>query len=219
MVNRRAFTLGQLCVEFEGETAVIHGPASGAAEVEIDSNEDVLRTWVRQNDNGRYRPLSGAADMRHGWRVRCNAALPLAEALDAVYPLATRHIEQYRAEALEVVPLQRVLERQSGRYARAVTLPQPAREVAADVLCGRCVKWPVWRDAGRVCDDIPCPEPCSVMVSLCRDASVWELEPPPCAAVDPALPWAAFDSAGNEIREFYLRKRFESSNPVGLSDG
>ena len=219
MVNLRAFNIGQLCVEFEGETAVIHGPASGAAEVEIDSNEDVLRTWVRQDGNGSYRPLPGATTMRSGWRVRCTAGLSLAAAIEAVYPLAMLHTEQQRAGALKVVALQSVLERQTGRYARAVTLSEDGRKVAAGVLCGRCVKRPVWRGDEVKEDSIPCPEPCSVLVSLCRDAALWEVSRPQETVVDPGVPWAAFERSGNAIREQYLRKRFESSNPVGLSDG
>ena len=100
-----------------------------------------------------------------------------------------------------------------------VTLPAEARDVAANVLCGRCVRRPVWRDIEPAGDEIPCPEPCSVMVSLCRDAAVWESNRPPSTPVDSDLPWAAFDMPGNVIREHYLGERFDGDNPVGLSDG
>lgn len=221
MVTPSNFNLGQLLVEFDGETAVIHGPAGRATaiEVEIESSEEALRSWVRHDAAGRYRPLSGAANMPADWRVRCTSALPLLEALDIVYPLAMLHIEQHRAGTLDLVPLQTVLERQTGRYARAVTLPVEARALAANVLCGRCVKQPAWQGATVEGDQVPCPEPCSVMVSLCRDAAVWESAPPPTTPVDSALPWAAFESPGNELREQYLGERFAASNRVGLSHG
>lgn len=221
MVTPRNFNLGQLIVAFDGETAVIHGPArnSNGAETEIESSEEALRNWVRHDSAGRYRPLPGAANMRPDWRVRCSAALPLSTALDIVYPLAMLHIEQRRAGTLDVVPLQSVLERQTGRYARAVSLPSEARAVAANVLCGHCVKQPLWNSATVQGDQIPCPEPCSVMVSLCRDAAVWESAPPPTTPVDSTLAWAAFESPGNELREQYLGERFAASNRVGLSHG
>ena len=115
MVTPRNFNLGQLIVAFDGETAVIHGPArnSNGAETEIESSEEALRNWVRHDSAGRYRPLPGAANMRPDWRVRCSAARPLSTVLDIVYPLAMLHIEQRRAGTLDVVPLQSVLERQA----------------------------------------------------------------------------------------------------------
>lgn len=220
MVNRLTFSLGQLRVEFEGEAAVIHGPGGAGAEVEVEvePGEEALRHWVRHDDAGRYRPLPGAANMRTGWQVRSSRALPLTGVLDIVYPLAMQHIEQTRAGTLDVVALQTVLARQTGRYGRAVTLPEDARELAAAVLCGRCVKQPLWRGAGVQAGQIPCPEPCSVMVSLCRDAALWESERPSATAVDSGVAWAAFETAGNEIREHYLRERFESGDQVVLSD-
>jgi hypothetical protein len=57
--------------------------------------------------------------------------------------------------------------------------------------------------------DVPCPEPCSVFVSLCREAALWEQAPPQPAAVDDRVAWAAFDEPGNEVREAYLQLRLE----------
>lgn len=218
MVNRTAFRLGQLRVEFEGETAVVHGPAGESPEAQIESTEDALRDRVRYDDSGRYRPLPGAANLPTGWRVRTGPALPLSLALDTVYPLAMLHRSQQRAGVLRVVSLQDALQRQTGRYARAASLPPAAREVAAAVLCGRCVKRPVWRGAATDSDEIPCPEPCSVMVSLCRDAALWEAVPPTPSPVEPGAPLAAFETPGNEIREEYLRQRFATGDRVGLND-
>ena len=215
---KAAFRLGQLRVEFEGETAVVHGPSRDSVEVEIDAREELVRDWVRHDESGRYRPLPGANDMRGGWKLRCSVALPLETVAEIVYPLATLHIEEHREGVLRLVPLQDVLQRQTGRYGRAVTLPEEAREVAVEVLCGRCVKRPVWHGAEAAGEEIPCPEACSVMVSLCRDAALWELASPPGGKVDEGLPWAAFERPGNEIREEYLRQRFGSGDQVGLSD-
>ncbi len=56
--------------------------------------------------------------------------------------------------------------------------------------------------------EIPCPEPCSVLVSLCREAALWQREPPSPAQADPNVAFAAFDAPGNEIREAYLAARY-----------
>ncbi len=217
---KRAFKLGQLSIEFDGEAAVVHGPAAATPEIEVEASEEPLRNWVRHDAARRYRPLPGSNDMQPGWRARCDdASLTLAEVLEIVYPLAMLHVAQHREGTLRVVPLPDVLERQSGRYARAVTLSAEARDVAVSVLCGQCVKQPVWHGANAGKGEIPCPEACSVMVSLCRDAALWESTPPTNAPVDVQLPWAAFERPGNAIREQYLRERFETSDQVGLSDG
>ncbi|MEO6399115.1 MAG: hypothetical protein ABIP13_11650 [Tepidiformaceae bacterium] len=215
------FTLGQLRVDFEGETPVLHGPAADSPEASVEADEAAFRGWIRLDSAGRYRPLPGASTMRPGWLLKCGPALPLAAALETAYPLAMLHREQQGAGTLRVVPLREVLGRQTGRYARAASLPEPAQDVAVLVLCGRCVKQPVWHAVGAEQDDIACPEPCSVMVSLCRDATLWEASPPPSAPEDPLVPWAAFETTGNEIREHYLRARFQttSADQVGLSDG
>jgi hypothetical protein len=75
------------------------------------------------------------------------------------------------------------------------------------------VKRPVWRDdqaapplPGET--TIPCPEPCSVLVSLCREAALWQRDPPPSSPIDPGVPFAAFEQPGNDVREAYLRARY-----------
>jgi hypothetical protein len=46
------------------------------------------------------------------------------------------------------------------------------------------------------------------MVSLCREAALWQDGPPKRTTPDPRAPFAAFDEPGNEIREAYLEKRY-----------
>ncbi len=204
---RRDFKLGQIEVRFDGTVAVVSGPRGdeeGVAEVALDA----LREWVRQDGGGRYRPLPGARTMRRGWQVRCRNDEELLAAIDAIYPLARQHIEQHERVELRVVPLDEVLGRQSGRYAVAASLGPQGREAAAQALCGLCVKTPVWRSGSVAEWTIPCPEPCSVLVALCREAALWEKAPPDPAPVDAGLPFARFDLPGNQVREAYLAARF-----------
>lgn len=208
------FRLGELIVEFAGEEAVVRGPSTGSEEQVVECEPGALTAWTRFDDVGRYRPLRGAKTMRHDWRTTCRPE-QLDELLDAVYPLALHHIEAWKNGRLRLVGLDEVLSRQSGRYERSSKLAQEAREAAADVLCGRCVKVPAWRGEAPGPEDIPCPEPCSVLVALCREAAIWEEDLPESGEPDPAVQFADFETAGNEIREAYLQARRTATGDKG----
>lgn len=206
IAGREPFVFGQLRASFEGGTAVISGPEAPGEASEVEGSPQAIRAWVGEDDRGRYRPLAGAATMRHGWHARCRAA-ELPALLDEIYPLGQRHLEQLERGELRVVPLDEVLSRQTGRYRVAAELDASGRRQASDVLCARCVKAPVWRGDQPAIDQIPCPEPCSVLVSLCREAAVWQNDRPQPADVDTDIPFAAFDAPGNEVRERFLEAR------------
>ena len=203
-------------VTYEGDAAVLHGPLLAGpgerVEREVEPSVPALREWVRKDDSGRYRPLSGAKTLPTGWRIVCRDAptgtLNLGEAMDIVYPQALVHITQYVEGTLRTVSLEGALARQKGRYAVAQELSPRGRRVAREVLCGRCVRNPVWAEGALTIAEgaIPCPEPCSVMVALCREAALWEADPPEPTAVDTTVGWAAFDVRGNEVREEYTRR-------------
>lgn len=204
---RTPFTFGQLEIAFEGGTGVIAGPPGIGEPSEVEGSRAALREWARTDGRGRYRPLPGALTLRRGWQARCRPA-ELPALLDEVYPLARRHEEQLDAGTLRVVGLDAVLARQAGRYAVATDLDAAGRAAASATLCGGCVKAPLWRGDAPANDQIPCPEPCSVLVSLCREAALWQREPPSRANPDPHIAFGAFDEPGNEVREAYLAARY-----------
>ncbi|MGE0599545.1 MAG: DR2241 family protein [Dehalococcoidia bacterium] len=171
---------------------------------EVAGNREALFHHIRNDDAARYRPLTGAKTLPTGWSVDLSPDLPMETAIETVYPLATVHRQQYLQGTLRVVTLDEVLSRQSGRYESSSALSQEGRARAIDTVCDECVRRPVWSGAACTVDDIPCPEPCSVMVAFCREAALWEAEPPRPAPANPHIAWAAFDEPGNELRERYL---------------
>ena len=194
--------LGQLTVDRHGDAPILRGP--GDPSITLPPSEDALRRHTRLDDSGRYRPLSGARTLAAGWQVETGEALPLERAIEAVYPLALTHLRLHAEGELPLVTLDDVLSRQTGRYEHAARLSHSGRNRAIRLLCGQCVRIPVWD--GRACTPgaIPCPEPCSVLVSLCREAVLWENDPPSPASADPRVAFAAFDEPGNELREAFL---------------
>ncbi len=208
-------TIGELNVTFDGETAIVHGPNPlGIEEFWLESEPVVLFERVRFDDCGNYRPLSGARTLPTAWAVRCEGPLTLPDAIDIVYPSAALHMAQWETGSLRIVGLETSLERQTGRYLVAAELSPAGRALAADVVCGRCVRQPVWREGfaapaitgNEGAQMIPCPEACSVLVSFMREAALWQTVRPEMAVIDDGVAFAAFDVPGNELREEYLRE-------------
>jgi hypothetical protein len=213
------FRLGELTMVRNGEGAVVRGPAPNDESVVADP--DAVRELVSQDASGRYRPLAGARSLPSGWQVECPTSSELGAIIDAIYPLALAHLEQWREGTLRVVSLADTLSRQTARYAVSNDLTSASRDAAADALCGYCVKQPLWRrpsDPAPVdvpLQVIPCPEPCSVLVSLCREAALWEKKMPPATTIDPTVSFADFEAPGNEVREDCLARMRASSGTRG----
>jgi sirohydrochlorin cobaltochelatase len=178
----------------------------GEGEARIIENRDALFELVREDALGRYRPLSGAGTLQTGWDAPLSAAFSRENAIETVYPLAIVHQRQLAAGTLRVVSLDDVLARQSGRYEASGALSPEGRARAVRTVCGECVRRPVWDGATCGPDEIPCPEPCSVLVAFCREAVLWQQERPAPTEPDPTIPWAAFEEPGNELRERYLQE-------------
>ncbi len=197
---------GELALYIGIDEVVIAGPGfdPGACEVLGDASE--LREHVRFDDNGGYRPFSGLRNMPTNWHARFPTLEAFASALDAIYPLGQCHVSQHEAGDLKLTSLDELFQRQEGRYAVSANLSARGRALARQALCGVCVRVPLWAGEGTIADGaIPCPEPCSVMLSLCREAALWERERPAAASPDASLPFAAFDQPGNPLREAFLR--------------
>jgi len=201
--------VGQLRIGMGKEEATIESlgngePGTGNGPIrEVAWPGGELREIVRSDGHRRYRPLSGAKSLPGGWLVRCPVA-DVDEVVETIYPLSTVHSREWQSGELRVVSLEDVLERQTGRYAVAATLDEDGRQLAREVLCGDCVRSPVWAGAEPPVAEIPCPEPCSVLVSLCREASLWQQSRPAPSAIDDDVPYAAFDHEGSAIREAYI---------------
>ena len=210
---RRDFTFGEVAVAFREGWVELRGPRSGQDATELAGTVEALREHMRFDDRGRYRALSGARTMPGNWRVSLPETLTEA-AIDAVYPQALLHQQQAAQRTLRVVAFDEVVARQQGRYRVAGELDADGRERAREALCGRCVRTPVWAEEAASGDTIPCPEPCSVMVALCREAALWQREAPEPSSPDPGVPFADFSTPGNEVREAYLAR-----TPAGTTHG
>jgi hypothetical protein len=156
-----------------------------------DSDPFAARLIAQTTAAGEHRPLKTAPNLRRGWLLERLDAHALWIALDYLYPACATHWQAARQDTLEVTPWHDAAARQSGMYASVRLLPEEAaaravRACCADTVCLRRVEWPlasgqhpVPADAGEPEGDarVPCPEACSLFVSLARQLLQVEREP------------------------------------------
>ena len=102
---------------------------------------------ARYDDEGIYRPLKTAPNLRHGWRLELDAAEELKRALDNFYPGRLAVLAACQTGQLHTTPLRETLDRQSGMYriAAKISDTQIDRVVAdfcrSDSGCLRTILW------------------------------------------------------------------------------
>lgn len=174
----------------------IEGP--GTSEREAPGDPLVFRAFVRLDDEGRYRPLTGARTLRSGWWIDCRDVAEATERVEWVYPLALRHAAQALAGTLRVVGMEEALGRQTGDFAAAAGLRPDQRRRAVEALCGLCVRCPVWDQEPKDPDQIPCPEPCNLFIGLA--AAVADFDGVAAESEDSnGVDWADFSAPRNPI--------------------
>jgi hypothetical protein len=160
---------------------------------QLDGHRDpfTARRIAQTTSEGEHRPLKTAPNLRRGWTLEGLDAGGLWTALDYLYPACAVHWHAGREGTLEVTSWEATAARQSGIYASVRLLSPPATRRAvqaccADAVCLRRVEWPladgeapVVTDAGEAGGDarVPCPEACSLFISLARQLLQVEREP------------------------------------------
>lgn len=206
LLTKGPLQIGQLTLKRDGASYLLAGPEGEGALTEIDLPTESFRQWIRRTDQGAYRPLSGAANLRSGWFRRCTTMEQLAEDLEVVYPMALQHLHLQARGCLPVVIPEETLARQGVLKSGQTAAPGLEGAVTA-TLCSRCVRTPVWRgEPATGGGTLPCPEPCSFWVSLVREAAGWGGVLPARVSADEAVGFAEFARGGNAIREDLLRR-------------
>jgi sirohydrochlorin cobaltochelatase len=173
---------------------------------------DDLRTLVRTDDDGRYRPFAGERSLPTGWLLADLDATDLLRAVATVYPAA---VETW-ADAPDPVPFREVAARQTGIYERVAELPDAALADLTAAVCDNCAKRRTWdaRDGDdRAADAPPCREPCSFLVAAAREVLVDEPPADPAPdRPDADVPPGDLTEPGNRYRVRYRRAR-DGSRP------
>ncbi|WP_336037472.1 DR2241 family protein [Halobacterium yunchengense] len=153
----------------------------------VDAYTDPLeaRHLVKHDDDGRYRPLSTAPSLPHGWAFVDLDGRDLVQTVEYVYPATVANWHREREGDLDVDHWDEVAERQTGIYDVVENLDGDALEWAAEACCvdSQCLKRREWDasedeplEVPRGDGEFPCREPCSLFVAAARKFTTLERE-------------------------------------------
>ena len=134
------------------------------------------RELILRDEQGDFRPLRAAPNLRRGWIVFTRDFAELAPYLDYLYPAALANWELWREYKLPLTPWTETAARQTGRFRIVREIDEAAaRELAATICDPGCLKKRLWSPAQQtissVAGEIPllCPEACNYYVSKARE--------------------------------------------------
>jgi sirohydrochlorin cobaltochelatase len=146
-----AFTFGQILVQraaARGYWICHRDDVNSAAKLrELNSPEDALEI-AGADDEGRYRPLKTAPNLRHGWRLELKDLVELMRALETFYPGRTEVLQAFQNNRLSTSPLRETLNRQSGMYRIAATISDAELDDLIGRFCrsnGGCLRTILWK--------------------------------------------------------------------------
>ena len=134
--------------------------------------------YLSFTDTSVFRPIKGSPDMRSGWRLVVQNHKDLELAMQAVYPGFIS--DNYAVKKIDPIPVTSYTafaERQTGMYRNAKLLTEERARQAVEACCGatHCLKRRYWSVPGLNADtsgaeksEIPCLEPCAVMLEWGR---------------------------------------------------
>jgi len=156
-----------------------HRADRGALLDELDLHVDPgeARDLSKYTDDGEYRPIKGAPDLRSGWVYSGLAPEKLLKTVDFFYPASVANWFRHREERLDVTHFREAAERHTGIYSVIEHLAPDALNALVRDCCtdSNCIKNRIWDetatrpiDVPRGDGSIPCREPCPLFVDEAR---------------------------------------------------
>ena len=150
------FTFGEVLVRPlpNGHFKLCHRDDTSSAErgQRFHSAEDAFEI-ARVDDQGDYRPLKTAPDLRHGWQLELASEEDLQRALNFFYPGRLAVLGARNANRLETTPIRETLGRQTGMYKIAANISDDQLDCLIAGFCRSdrgCLRTILWsRDAGN----------------------------------------------------------------------
>jgi sirohydrochlorin cobaltochelatase len=110
-----------------------HRDDAGREALEVYRSPNDAAELAKFDDDGNYRPLKTAPNLRHGWRLDLRNLDELHVALDLFYPGRLAVLTAWESNRLTTTSLRDTLERQSGMYRVAAKIS----DLEIDGLVGR----------------------------------------------------------------------------------
>jgi sirohydrochlorin cobaltochelatase len=118
---------------------------------EVFQDAEAALALARLDDNGNYRSLKTAPNLRHGWQIDVGSIGELRRALDFFYPGRLAMVEAREEHRLTATPLRESLGRQTGMYRVAANISDAQVDELVGCFCrsdGGCLRTILWkRDA------------------------------------------------------------------------
>lgn len=108
---------------------------------------------VRYDDQGNYRPLKGAPNLRTGWELRLQSVPEVRQAIDYFYPGAFSTWLAFNRGEVAPVDLRETLTRQTGMYRVTQKLTGGQAEELAGRFCqshSGCLRTILWTIDGKI---------------------------------------------------------------------
>jgi sirohydrochlorin cobaltochelatase len=129
--------MGQIEIRKIGDGFVLsHHEDAARTDIKIFSSPNDATELAKFDDEGTYRPLKTAPNLRHGWKLELKNVSELGRALDLFYPGRLATLSVWEANRLKTTALRETLNRQSGIYRVAAKIS----DQQIDVLVGRFCK-------------------------------------------------------------------------------
>ena len=153
----------------------------------FDQLRDITATEARAlamfNAVGQFRPLHSSPDLPRGWVLKCAGAADLWRALQELYPGSVPDWFAVQSGA-SPTNYREFTNRQTGMYRIASMLTDVQASHVMHAACHQrfCLKQRLWTVSGFAPDpaaaksQIPCLEPCAVLLELARKATRIEQE-------------------------------------------
>lgn len=164
-----------------------HQEDAGKPGLKVFTDPDDAIEIARYDDDGKYRPLKTAPNLRHNWQLQLNDLKNVSLALDFLYPAALATALLLTQARLRTVNLRDTLARQTGMYAVVRKITDDQAESVVLNTCNHedgCLRHILWsisphrrtslsRLAGEVQpseSEIPllCAEACNLLVAAGR---------------------------------------------------
>lgn len=142
--------IGQIAIECrdDGSFTLAHREDTGRTGLARQSRAEDAAELARFDDEGNYRPLKTAPNLRHGWRLTLQSLAELRTALDLFYPGRLAAFFAFEKHELIATPLRATLGRQSGMYRIAAQIDDSASDELVGNFCrsdGGCLRTILWR--------------------------------------------------------------------------
>jgi len=157
--------IGQIAIECgdDGSFTLAHQDDAGRVDLTPHCFAEEAAELARFDDEGNYRPLKTAPNLRHGWRLTLENLGRLRTALDLFYPGRLPAFLAFEKHELVATPFRETLGRQTGMYRIAAQIDDRAADKLIGSFCrsnGGCLRTILWRrdDAGTVASTCLPPE-------------------------------------------------------------